>query len=531
MRPVTGYCFIGALLFGMGAVQGVRAETVLRLDEVPPAEIDPARALKSADGMVMYNIYDTLLLPGPGGKGIEPHLAESYTVDGKVFTFKLRPGVKFHSGNEVTADDVVFSLNRLVAIGAGYSTLFRGWIQSAEAIDRQTVRITLTNTYAPFLSALFRLAIVDSKTVMANLKDGQYGAFKDYGLGYLNTHDAGSGAYRVVSQNPQSETVMEKNPDYFLGVPAAAPDQVRMRVGLEGPTELALMRRGELDLMSQWTSPETKRAATQIPGTTIVGESGLAEYVIKLNTKRPPLDDVHCRRALGLAVDYRTLIGLANITPQIHGATPAKGPILQGMLGYDPSLPDMARDMDKAKSELAQCHYDPTQQDLEISWIGEVPLEERFALLMQSNWEELGFKSHIVRYPFLVYTQSVGKPETTPHVSQLFYNARTPDPDFLLYNAYSSRSVGNYVSAEWLQNPDVDALLDRGRSTLDTAEREKIYRQLVQVINALQPSIFGYEIVNTYAKSNRVTIPDLQDPAQNTHIYGLNLQYRTFEMK
>jgi ABC-type transport system substrate-binding protein len=82
-----------------------------------------------------------------------------------------------------------------------------------------------------------------------------------------------------------------------------------------------------------------------------------------------------------------------------------------------------------------------------------------------------------------------------------------------------------------LQNPDVDALLDRGRSTLDTAEREKIYRQLVQVINGLQPSIFGYEIVNTYAKSNRVTIPDLQDPAQNTHIYGLNLQYRTFEMK
>jgi peptide/nickel transport system substrate-binding protein len=187
--------------------------------------------------------------------------------------------------------------------------------------------------------------------------------------------------------------------------------------------------------------------------------------------------------------------------------------------------------MDKAKSELAQCHYDPTQQDLEISWIGEVPLEERFALLMQSNWAELGFKSHIVRYPFLVYTQSVGKPETTPHVSQLFYNARTPDPDSLLYNAYSSRSVGNYVSAEWLQNPDVDALLDRGRSTLDTAEREKIYRQLVQVINGLQPSIFGYEIVNTYAKSNRVTIPGLQDPAQNTHIYGLNLQYRTFEMK
>ena len=531
MSRVSHRLAAATLCLGLASAPALHAQTVFRTDEVPPGETDPARAVKSGDAMLMYNLYDTLLLPGPGGVGIAPSLAESWTVDGTVFTFKLRPHVKFHSGNEVSADDVVYSLNRLVAIGAGYSTLFRGWIKSAEAVDPLTVRITLTDTYAPFLSALFRLAIVDSKTVQAHLQDGKFGAFKDYGLAYLHDHDAGTGAYKLVSENPQTEAVMEKNPDYFLGVPAAAPDRARVAFGLEGPTELALMRRGDLDLISQWSSPETKRSATQIKGVKIVGESGIAEYVIKLNTKRAPLDDVHCRRALGYALDYNSLIGLANITPQIRGAKPARGPLLEGMLGYDATLPTPERDLTKAKAELAECRYKPGDIDIEISWIGEVPLEERFALLMQSSWNDIGFKTHITRYPFATYTQTTGKPETTPHVSQLYYNARTPDPDSLLYNAYDSKSVGSYISVEWLQNPAIDALLDKGRSTLDPKQREGIYKQLVHDINDLQSDIFGFEIINTYPKSDRVTIPALEDPEKNTHIYGLNFMFRNFQMK
>src|SRR5688572_10638127 len=116
-----------ALSLAMPAAQTAHAQTVLRVDEVPVGELDPARAGDYADSILMFNVYDTLLVPGPAGKGFAPHLAESYTVDGTVFTFKLRPGVKFHSGNELTADDVVFSLNRITAIGAGWSSLFKGW--------------------------------------------------------------------------------------------------------------------------------------------------------------------------------------------------------------------------------------------------------------------------------------------------------------------------------------------------------------------------------------------------------------------
>jgi len=129
------------------------------------------------------------------------------------------------------------------------------------------------------------------------------------------------------------------------------------------------------------------------------------------------------------------------------------------------------------------------------------------------------------------YTQATTKPETTPHVGQLFYNARTPDPDSYLYNVYHSSALGQYAAAEWLQNPEVDALLDKGRTTLDPAEREKIYRELVDKIRALQPSIFAYQIVNTYPKSSRVSVPALEDPEKNTRLMGLNFEYRLMEVK
>lgn len=107
---------------------------VLRLDEVPVGEIDPAKASDYADSVLMFNIYDTLVLARQGGPGVVPHLAESWETDGTSFTFKLRPGVKFQSGNPLTADDVVFSLDRMKAIGQGLSYLFAD-VEKAEAID------------------------------------------------------------------------------------------------------------------------------------------------------------------------------------------------------------------------------------------------------------------------------------------------------------------------------------------------------------------------------------------------------------
>ncbi len=516
----------------IGGTAASRAETVLRLDEVAVGELDPMKARDVADSILMYNIYDTLVFPALDGSGeIKPFLAEKIDIDGTTYTITLRDGVKFHSGNLLTADDVVFSLNRMIALKDGFSYLFGGWVESATVKDKRTAVIKLKSPYAAFYSALTRLSIVDMKTVMANKEPGPFGEFGDYGQKYLNTNAAGSGAYQVVSHDPQNLTVMRKFPGYFLGHGAKSPDLVRQRYALKDQTLLTLLSRGEHDIANQWVGPEIKREFVKLPGVTLLAEPGIAQYFIKLNTKKAPLDDVHCRKALSYALDFAAIHGQARIAPGVEGAKPAKGPLLETMIGFDPAMPDFARDLNKAKAELALCKHKPGDHEIEITWIAEVAVEERFALLMQQNWAELGFKSKVVRVPWVLFTQRVAKSETTPHVGQIFYNARTPDPDAYLYTLYHSSQHGQYNAMEQLADAEVDRLLDLGRVTTDLAKRKEIYTQLVRRIVDLRPSIYGYQVLNLYAKRDMVSIPTLEKPGLNTGLMGGNILFRVMEMK
>ena len=154
----------------------------------------------------MFNVYDTLVIAKQGAPGLDPDLATEWSVDGNSYTFKLRTDVKFQSGNPLTADDVVFSLKRMQALGQGFSYLFTG-VKDAVAVDANTVRFDLDTSYAPFLAAMQRLPIVDKTLVMQHLGDGD-GEMKDWGAAWLSNNGAGSGAYSVASHNPQQETVM-----------------------------------------------------------------------------------------------------------------------------------------------------------------------------------------------------------------------------------------------------------------------------------------------------------------------------------
>lgn len=206
------------------------AETVLRLDEVAVGELDPAKASDYADSILMFNVYDTLVLPRQGGAGHVPHLASAWEVDGSTYTFTLRDDVTFQSGNPLRAEDVVYSLERAQALGAGLSYLFGG--VSAEAMDGNKVAFTLARPYAPFVASLVRLPIVDKALVEANKGDDEWGE------AFLSANGAGTGAYIVTSHNPQEETVMAKNGGYFLGVADVAPDIYAVILEGRQPPEL-----------------------------------------------------------------------------------------------------------------------------------------------------------------------------------------------------------------------------------------------------------------------------------------------------
>ena len=274
---------LGKLLFVVTLVVftgfTANAEKVLRLDEVAVGELDPAKASDYADTILMFNIYDTLVIPRQGGPGHVPHLAESWEGEGTSYTFKIRDDVKFQSGNTLTAEDVVFSFDRMQAIGQGLSFLFVS-VDSVEVVDGNSVRFNLAEPYAPFISSLVRLPIVDKQLVMDNLGEGE-GEMGDWGQAFLSSNAASTGAYLVESHNPQEETVMKKNPNYFLGVGENAPDTVRLRYGLEPATIRTLMAQGEHDITSQWLPPEVMSALVG-EGNQFLTEGGTGAFYFKL---------------------------------------------------------------------------------------------------------------------------------------------------------------------------------------------------------------------------------------------------------
>lgn len=500
------------------AAAPVAAERVLRADEVAVGEIDPAKGTDYADTILAINLYDTLVYPAQGGAGVQPHLATDWTIDGTTYTFTLRNDVTFNSGNPLTAADVVYSFDRMMGLGQGNSSLFAGVVDSVEATDDTTVVFTLSSPFAPFLATLVRLPIVDMVTVKANEVDG------DWASTWMSQNSAGSGQYVITSHDPQTETVLAYEADHFLEPVAGHPETVRFSYGLEPSTVRALMGRGEHDISSQWLPPEVYAGLAE-DGATLVTEAGLTGEYFNLNTQRAPLDDVHCRRALAYAFDYATMTQLTQINGATSTGQPMSGAIPAGMVGFDAEMPVFAQNMELAQQELSQCAYDPADHPLDVVFIAETPARERGALMMQAIYTQLGFEVEITRTPWALFTEQVTQPATAPHIVELAISAASPDTDSLLYAMYHSSQPPTWISSSFYANPDLDALLDQGRSETDPGARQDIYAQANAILADEVPAIFAYELLSPFAVREGVTFHNLEDPTRTYPTSGFNMRF------
>ena len=239
---------------------------------------------------------------------------------------------------------------------------------------------------------------------------------------------------------------------------------------------------------------------------------------------------MNCRLALANAFDYATAIQMIAINDAVSAGSPATGAIPVGMFGANGADSVQAQDLDAAKGFLDACQYDAADMNIEVSWIAEVPLEERFALLMQSNFTALGIKSEIKKLPWALFAEQVSSPENTPHISQLFVNAVTGDPDTLLYGMYHSSTPGTWQSPEYLNDAKVDEFLDAGRAGATDADREAAYAGLNARLMELAPTIYGFDRQSVFAASNRVKVPAMSDPAQAFGLDGMGFSFRLMEM-
>ena len=500
------------------AAAPVSAERILRADEVAVGEIDPAKGTDYADTVLAINLYDTLVYPKQGGSGVQPHLATKWSIDGATYTFTLRDDVTFNSGNPLTAADVAYSFERMMAMGQGNSSLFADVVDSVEATADHTVVFTLAEPFAPFLATLVRMPVVDMATVKENEVDG------DWASTWMSQNSAGSGPYEITSHDPQTETVLSYDADYFMDPVEGHPETVRFRYGLEPATVRALMSRGEHDVSSQWLPPEVYAGLAE-DGATLVTEAGLTGEYFKLNTQRAPLDDVHCRRALAYAFDYATMGKLTQINADTATGKPMSGAIPQGLTGYDASLPVFAQDMALAQKELEKCAYDPADHPLDVAFIAETPARERGALMMQAIYGALGFKVEITRTPWALLTEQVTAPPTAPHVVEIAISAASPDTDSLLYTMYHSSQAPTWISSSYYNNPELDELLDQGRVETDANARQDLYAKANEILAQEVPDIFAYELLSPFAVRDGVTYHNLADPERTYPVSGFNMRF------
>jgi peptide/nickel transport system substrate-binding protein len=497
---------------------------VLRLNDAAIGELDPHKGSDYADAILMYNVYDFLVRPGPGGS-IERDLADSWTIseDGRVYQFRLRDAV-FHDGTPVEASDVVFSARRMMEMNRGFSYLFPDFTVAAPASDR--VVFTLEAPFAPFLDGLIRLAIVNEEAVRANLDDGPFGDLGDYGGLYLSAEAAGSGPYRVVSHNPRELTVLRPFDEHPAGFAPDAPEIVRFKYSMQTPTVRALLTRGQHELTRLALPVAVLRSLANVEGIELRQDIRSTNHYIKLNTKRPPTDDVHVRRAMALAFDYEALLRILEVTPQLASGRPARGPLPAGVLGYDADRSPPRRDVDAARAELALADYEPDEHPIEIQWVSEVGTTEQIALLFQQNMAEIGLDVRVVRAPWGLVLERGTRPETTPHASTVDVSANSRDPDSILTAMYHSESAGSWAALEWLLDPTIDALIEEGRRMVDPAARAAWYAALQDSIITRQPSIFAYETATVIVKQSHVRAPRLDDPSQAIPAIGANYLFR-----
>ena len=367
-----------------GANEGGEREKIVRITASFPLQSDPAVGSNAVEAAVMFNVYDSLVFPDIDGT-IVPHLAETWDVssDGMKYTFHLREGVKFHDGSEVTAEDVAFSMNRLLAIGEGFSYLFVPYVEEAVAVDDTTVEFNMKQTFGPFVSALVRLSILNKDLVMENLKDGPYGEFGDYGKAFLLTADAGCGPYTITDVSVSEQMTAEKFDDYYLGWGENNPEKIQFIAVNDAATIRTLMSNQELEITDEWQSMENLNTLNAMEGIDVTNMYTGCVVNLEMNTKIAPTDDIHFRKAMAYLMDYAT------VTSSIYpGAKQAKGPVSSAYLGSNEDLFQYSYNLDKAKEELQQSpYYDQlANYPITIEWSADVPDEEKICLLLQQRW-------------------------------------------------------------------------------------------------------------------------------------------------
>ena len=347
-KKILSFCFVSLFVL-LGLTVTGHAENVLRIGTLgsDAISLDPHMSTKSQDKIIFPMIFNGLVRFKPGTadlNAIEPDLAESWTVseDRLVWTFKLRKGVQFHKGyGEMTADDVVFSLKKAAEKKTSSAYKEYSAVQSIEAVDPYTVKITLSEKVPFFLGAVvnYHGGFILSQKAWEKL--GEQAAM----------NPVGTGPFAFSQYQSKRFVELKANDQYFRGKPAI--DAINYRFMPDEATRELAFEKNEVDLFygrreARWVKTQAQKKNT------VVDVFGLGELRnLHLNTSQKPFDDIRVRKAIAHALNREALVTF--IGPEVASA--ANSVVPAGYLGHSDSAMVYQHDLAKAKALLAEAGY------------------------------------------------------------------------------------------------------------------------------------------------------------------------------
>ncbi|MGV0835270.1 ABC transporter substrate-binding protein [Mycolicibacterium thermoresistibile] len=433
-----------------------------------PDQLDPHKTSAYFSFQVLENVFDTLVEPDENLE-MRPALAESWEVspDQRVWTFRIRPGVTFHDGSPLTADDVVFSYRRIIDEQLTNVDKFSA-VTDVAALDPLTVRITVAQPTPNLLTNLggFKgMAIVQR----ANVESGR-----------IATHPVGTGPFIFRGARSGDSTTLAANPDYWRTPPVLT--GVTFRFISEPATALSALQAGEID----WTDSIPTQRVAQLrndDSLTLAVTPSNDYWYLALNNARAPWNDVRVRRAIAYSIDRDSIVAATSYgTATVNQlAIPQGNPWHTDYDRYD-------YDIDRGKDLLAEAERDgvepPEQLDMLVT--SDYPQTVTAAQIIADNLAPLGITVNIRTVDFATWLDEQNQGNFDMLMMGWLGNI---DPDDFYYAQHHTDGTSN---AQRFSDPEVDRLLDAARAEPDREARKALYDRAATLIADQVSYIFLY---------------------------------------
>ncbi|MFD2172586.1 ABC transporter substrate-binding protein [Rhodobacter lacus] len=456
------------------------AENMLRISNTEDPKTADAQMTTDLYTLPL-NIFDRLVeseTTGPGQSSLVPGLAESWEVsaDGLTYTFHLRAGVKFHDGAVLSADDVVYTFDRMLnpatkALNTDILTFIAGAedrldgkadsVSGLKALDDHTVQITLAQPYAAFLALLAAPGASIYERAFTEAAGDQFGLTPE------TTN--GTGPFILRDYTLNDSQMLEANDDYWRGRPEL--DRLLVRVVADSETLRMLFESDEIDVL------DLDYAPTQTPyfygsdtwKDQIRSGPRVGIYYYNINQAQKPFDDVRVRKAFQMAIDRQTIVD-----KNFYGKGKLEDGVMpRGLTCYAPAEP-ITYDPAKAKELLAEAGY-PDGVDITLSQAANWSQKwSDMNQIVQAQIAEAGFRATIETPDEATFMAARKAGET--HNYMQVWSADFNDPDNFFYTFFSES--GSKSRAYNNNDPEVFADIVTARGMVDQEARCKLYQDL-----------------------------------------------------